>query len=325
MEKGNIVIYKEKKGNIQFKVKFEDETVWLSQKQMAELFKTERSVITKHIRNILKSRELIKNQVCAIFAQTASDGKTYRTQFYNLDMIISVGYRVNSKKGTQFRVWATKILKNHLIQGFTLNKKALEQKRILRLAELERAISFLKRITENKRLEQDEAQGLLQVITDYAYTWTLLEKYDQDSFEKETKAEKAVCFDYIEAKELIRKLKAKLKAPVLFGAERGEDLGGILGNLNQEIAGKPVYKSKAEKAANLLYLVIKDHVFIDGNKRIASFLFILFLRRNNFLYNKKGEKVINDTALVALALMVAESKTQDKDVMINLIVNLLNK
>jgi len=327
IHKGSVVIYKPKSGKSQLRVKLEHGTIWLSQKQMSDLFKIERSVITKHINNVLKTGELNKNLVCANFAHTAKDGKAYKTGFYNLDMIISVGYRVNSKQGTQFRIWATKILRDYIVKGYALNQKRLKEQRKVRLSELQRTIALLQDVIDRKSVEQDEAQGLLKVITDYTNSWAILEKYDKKSLSVQGSKKKAKVFEYEETKDIIKSLKKKLmkkkEAGKYFGIERQQGLETILTGITQEISGKTLYQSIEEKAAHLLYFVIKDHVFIDGNKRIASLLFILFLDRNNYLRRKTGERRINDNAIVALALLVAESKTQEKDVMVALITNLL--
>lgn len=329
--RGKIAIYKPKSGEIRLSVKLEEETVWLSLSQIAFLFNTDKSGISRHIKNILKSGELDRKSTVAKIATVQKEGQRRIKRiidYYNLDMVLSIGYRVNSHKATQFRVWATKILKNHLVKGFTLNRKRLEQQRNKRLAELQRTVGFLQEVISKKQLESDETAGLLRVITDYANTWALLEKYDGGKLEERgKKVERALVLDYKEAKVLIIKLKRNLikkkEASRFFAVERDEGLSGILGNLNQELAGSPVYATLEDKAAHLLYFVIKDHVFIDGNKRIAALLFISFLYRNNYLFNKKGEKKFNDNALVALTLLVAESKMKDKDMMIKLITNLL--
>ncbi len=330
LPKGAIVIYKEKSGKAQFKVKLEQETVWLTQKQMAELFNKDIRTINEHINNIFAEQELPRGSVIRKFRTTATDGKKYLTNFYNLDVIISVGYRIKSKQGTQFRIWATKVLRNHIIKGYTVNQKRLKQQRRVRLSELQRTIVLLQGVVQRRNLESNETVGLLKVITDYANTWALLESYDKNLFKiDKTTKRKAKSFNIIETGNFISELKKNLakkrEASRFFGVERDDGLVGILGNLNQAIAGKAVYKSIEEKAAHLLYFVIKDRVFIDGNKRIAAFLFVLFLARNDCLFNKKGEKKINDNALASLALLIAESKAQDKDIMVALIINLLKK
>ncbi|NQU82995.1 MAG: virulence protein RhuM/Fic/DOC family protein [Parcubacteria group bacterium] len=326
-QKGEIIIYKPKTGDARLKVKLEQETVWLSQKQMAGLFNKNVRTINEHINNIFREKELKKSLVIRNFRITASDRKQYNTNFYNLDMIISVGYRVNSKQGTKFRIWATKTIRDYIVKGVVVNQRRLRERQKMRLSGLERTIALLQDVMQRKELEGDEKAGLLKVITDYANSWILLERYDKKSLEIKGSKKAVKVFEYEESKEIIKELKKKLlkkkEAGRYFGIEREQGLEGILGNLNQEIADKPLYNSIEERAAHLLYFVIKDHVFVDGNKRIASLLFILFLSRNNFLYNRKGEKRINDNTLTALALLVAESRTQEKETMVALITNLL--
>ncbi len=321
-KKGEIIIYKDKKAQIE--VRLENETVWLTQAQMAVLFGTQRPAITKHLKNIFNSGELGENSVCSILEHTATDGKTYEIQFYNLDAIISVGYRVNSQNATQFRIWATRVLREHIVQGFTVNQKRLQE---TGLQDFEKALELVRGTIAKKELTGDEARGLLRVITDYANTWLLLQKYDEGKLAVEGMRKKTVyTITYQDALAAIAELKkdlmAKKEAGDLFGVER-DHLAGIIGNVNQSFGGHALYPSAEEKAAHILYFVIKDHPFGDGNKRIGSLLFIIFLARNNHLFTKKGERKINDVALVALALLVAESKPNQKDAMVKLIVNLL--
>lgn len=324
--RGEIIIYKTKDKRISLDVRLEKETVWLTQKQMAKLFNKDIRTINEHIKNIFKEGELKKNSVIRKFRITASDGKTYATNVYNLDAIISIGYRVKSLRGTQFRIWATKILKNYLIKGYALNQKRLKE---TDLDEFEQAVSLIRKTIETEKLSTREAKGLLKVITDYANSWILLQKYDKRQLDIKKTARSKYQFSYDETIPIIEELKTNLakkkQAGDLFGAERKEGLKGILGNVNQAFGGKKLYPSIEEKAAHLLYFIIKDHVFTDGNKRIGSFLFIVFLARNNYLFNKKGEKKFNDNALVALALLIAESDPKDKDLMIKLIMNFLNE
>lgn len=325
--KGEVIIYKAKGGQTRLEVSLQEETVWLMQAQIAELFGTKRPAITKHLKNIFKDGELEKNSVCSILEHTASDGKNYKTSFYNLDAILSVGYRVNSKRATQFRIWATKTLKDHLVKGYTVNEKRLKQ-RDVKLQELEKVIRLFQDAKKSKLLDQSEADGLLHVITEYANTWILLNKFDQEKISiKGRGAREKSILDYQKAKDDIAGLKKNLisgkQATDIFGQERGESLAAILGNLNQSFGGKALYPSIEEKAAHLLYFVIKDHPFVDGNKRTGSFLFIAYLSQNRYLLRKNGEKKINDNALVALALLVAQSNPKDKDMMIALITNLL--
>ena len=320
-----IVIYEDVNGEIKLDVSLENDTLWLSQKQLEVLFDRDKSVISRHIKNIFKDEELDKNSVVAKNATTATDGKIYQVEYYNLDMIISLGYRVNSKRATSFRVWATKILKDYIINGYSINNKRLQQKG---LKELNETISLLKNTISNAQIELNEAKGLLDVILNYSRTWTLLQGYDEDTLKiyfvsKEAK----FILDSDEAKNYIAQLKDELikkgEATELFGREKAGEFEGILRNIYQTFGGIDLLESVEEKAANLLYYIIKGHPFNDGNKRIGAFMFILFLSKNNMLYKSNGELKINDNALVALSLMTAKSDPKQKDTIINLIVNIL--
>ncbi len=320
MENKQIVIYTSPKGDNKVDVVLRDETVWLSQAQLSQLFGIERSVVTKHLRNIFETAELSEKSNVH-FLHIANSDKPVK--FYNLDVIISVGYRVNSSRATQFRIWATQVLRHHILDGFTINEKRLKESKELKLKELEKAVSLLKTAMNHNLLNQSEATGLLQVITEYANSWILLQKYDQRKLELKKKIiKKADVITYENALEYINKLKNKL-ATDIFGQERGEALKAILGSIHQSFGGHEIYPSLEQKAAHLLYFLIKDHPFVDGNKRSASFLFIVFLTQNKILLNNKGEKKINENALVALALLIAESNPKDKEIMIALITNLL--
>jgi len=323
--KGEIIIYKTKDGRAKLEVNLQEETVWLDQDQMVDLFRRDQSVISRHINNIFKEGELDKKSNMH-FLHIANSDKP--VAFYNLDVIISLGYRVKSKRGTEFRIWATRILRDHLMKGFSLNEKRLKEQKIVKLQELENAITLLQNAVRNRDLNKVEAEGLLKVITDYANSWILLQKYDEGKLAIPKKTSKFRWeLNCNEAKKAINELRSNLiknkNATEIFGQERGHGLDAIIGNLNQSFGGKKLYPSVEEKAAHLLYFVIKDHPFVDGNKRSASFLFILFLSKNNSLLTKKGKRKINDNALVALALLVAESNPREKEVMIALIVNLL--
>ncbi len=314
-----LLIYDTGNGASGVTVRVEGDSVWLTQEQMAALFERERSVITKHLRNIFKDGELTEEAVCAHFAHTASDGKTYQTRFFNLDAIISVGYRVNSKRGVLFRQWATRVLREQLTQGYSLNAARLAEQG---LGEARQAIELLARTLANQELVNEAGREVLAIITGYAKTWRLLLQYDEDGLALPTACRPAVgVLDYTKASFAITELKRALlergEATDLFGRERGEGLQSILGSIEQTMFGESLYHSREEKAAHLLYFVIKDHPFSDGNKRIGAFLFLLYLQQESMTMN------INENALTALALLVAESQPQNKDLMIRLIVNLL--
>ena len=323
-DKGEVLIYRAKDGQAKLEVNLRDETVWLTQKQIAELFGIERSVITKHLRNIFKTEELEEKSNVQKMHIANSDKPV---SFYNLNMILSVGYRANSKRATQFRIWATKTLHDHLIKGYAINENRLQQ-RDAKLQELERVIRLFQDARQNKLLDRSETDELLQVITEYTNSWILLQKYDQEkiAIKKKTAKEKSI-LDYAKAKDAITQLKNNLlkikEAAEIFAQERSHGLEAILGNLNQTFDGKALYPSIEQKAAHLLYFVIKDHPFVDGNKRVGSFLFIAYLAQNKYLLNKNGEKKINDNALVALALLVAQSHSKEKELIIALVTNLL--
>lgn len=327
--RGEIAIYKSGKNKVVLEARLRKESIWLTQAQIADLFGTQRAAITKHLRNIFRCGELKKKSVSSVLEHTAADGKIYKTQFYSLDAVISVGYRINSRRATHFRVWATRILKDHLIKGYTFNKKRLGELKGEELKTFEDAVNLVRHTIAARTLGSNEASGLLQVITEYAYTWVLLQKYDRNELAApETMRIPVYTLDYPSVCEAIIQLKTELimrnEASDLFGRERGGSFEGILQGIYQTFGGDELYPTIEEKAAHLLYFIIKDHPFTDGNKRIGSFLFILFLSRNKYLLRDNGEKKINDNALVAIALLVAESKPNQKDVMIKLIMNLLS-
>ncbi|MDD4333413.1 MAG: virulence protein RhuM/Fic/DOC family protein [Patescibacteria group bacterium] len=325
LNKGEIIIYRPKGGEVRFEVKLEKETVWLTQAQIAQLFNTERSVITKHLRNIFASEELNENSVCAKIAHTAADGKKYQTQFYNLDIVISVGYRVNSKEATKFRVWATRILKEHLVKGYTINKNRLlasEDK----FRKLQETIQFLRKKSRAKLLRGQEKE-IFDLLSGYSRSLSLLEKYDKNKIEKAEGTKGRFILEYQSVQSVIQSVKkdliSKKEASDIFGNEVNFKLESIIRNLYQTFSKKELYATLEEKSAHLLYLIIKDHPFTDGNKRIASFLFVYFLDRNDYLFQKNGERKINDNALTALALLIAESAPKEKEQMIALITQLI--
>jgi len=323
-KKGEIVIYKSPTGP-EIQVKLEKDTVWLDAHLIAQLFDVNRPAIVKHINNIYKAGELDKKSTCSILEQVAADGKIRKMNLYNLDMIISVGYRVNSKQATQFRIWATKTLKEHLVKGYTINEKRLLQAKN-QFKELQGAISFLQEKSKHKLLAEQE-QEIFDLLANYSRTLTLLEQYDKEklSLIKNTKGK--FILKYEEAINVISKIKedliTKKETSDLFGQENSDKFKGILGNIYQTFDRKELYPSLEEKSAHLLYFIIKDHPFVDGNKRIASFLFVYYLDKNNFLYRKTGEKKINDNTLTALALLIAISDPSEKDKLIKIITNLL--
>lgn len=314
-----IVIYTAKDGHVQLTINLAHDTLWLSQQQIAELFGTQRQAITKHLKNIFSTGELNENSVCSILEHTAQDGKKYKTKFYSLDAVISVGYRVNSAQATQFRIWATSVLKDHLIKGYTIYKPRLAEKGI---CELQQSIELLQKTLTRNELINNLGSETLQLILSYARTWHLLLAYDEDklSLPKQSKASPNK-LGYSAAVKAINALKNDLanrgEATPLFGNERDRAFAGILGNIEQTFDHIALYKTTEEKAAHLLYFTIKDHPFTDGNKRIGCFIFLLYLKLQNIPLR------LNDNGLVALALLIAESAPVQKDLMIRLIVNLL--
>lgn len=311
-----LVLYKSKDGSIELDVQLERDTIWLSQTQLAELFSTERSVITKHLRNVFTTGELDKNSVCAKFAHTAADGKTYQTQFYSLDAIISVGYRVNSKRGTEFRIWATNVLKQHIVQGYTVNEK--------RLKELKQTLKLASDISKRKILSGDEASILLQTVSEYATALDLLDDYDHQRVSiVKVSRRKAKPITYEETMKLIDAMRQIFGDSAVFGKEKDDSLHSSLNAIMQSFDGKDVYPSVEEKAAHLLYFLVKNHSFVDGNKRIAAAVFLRFSEKNKLLYDKDGNKRIADNALVAMTLMIAESRPQEKDVITAMLTNLI--
>jgi len=325
-KKGEIIIYKAKNGQTQIEVKLREESVWLDAHQISRIFNIDRTVVVKHINNIYKTGELSEKSTCAKIAQVAADGKTRRMNLYNLDMIISVGYRVNSKRATQFRIWATKILKDYLVQGYSLNLKKLRKQEV-RFKELQNTIDFIQQKSSRPEL-QAQVKELLDIIQQYSKSFKLLQQFDAGKLRTQKTKRAEFILTYDKCSEIIKQAKSNLvkkgEASNLFGQDVNGRFKGTIGSICQTFDGKELYKSLEEKAAHILYLTIKDHNFTDGNKRIASLLFIYFLQKNNYLYRKTGEEKINDNALVALALLIATSDPKEKDIMIKIITNLLN-
>ena len=323
---GEIIIYQSEDGNSAIDVHLKDETVWLTLNQMGELFDRDKSVISRHLRNIFQAGELERDTTVAKNATVQTEGGrrvTRDIERYNLDAIISVGYRVNSKRGTQFRIWATAVLKEHIVRGYTLNQRRLVDKGS---EEIRQMVSLLSNTLESQALINDEGRGVLDIINRYAKTWRLLLQYDEDNLPVPGKKhEVKSVLELDDARQAIAALKGKLlgrgEATDIFGHERDQGLAGILGAVQQTFGGQDLYASVEEKAAHLLYFVIKDHPFTDGNKRIGSFLFLLFLKANGLL----GEGSFDSRALVALALLTAASDPGQKDLMVRLIVNLISE
>lgn len=316
-----IIIYQTADGQTSIDVKLEQDTVWLSQAQMAELFQKDQSVIARHISNVFKEGELEEKSNMQILHNTFSKYKP--TKIYSLDVIISVGYRVKSQRGTQFRIWANKILKDYLVRGYAINKSLAEQ----HYAELKQLVGVLGRtIKTQDALNSDETASLVEVVSDYAYALDTLDKYDyqQLSVEQTTNEERFYA-TYEGAIQAIESLRQKFGSSQWFGNEKDDSFKSSIGQIYQTFGGQDLYPSIEEKAAMLLYLVTKNHSFSDGNKRIAATLFLWFMSGNGILYNPDGSKRIADNTLVALTLMIAESRTEEKDVMVKVVVNLINR
>ncbi|MCF0220091.1 MAG: virulence protein RhuM/Fic/DOC family protein [Muribaculaceae bacterium] len=327
-----IIIYQSPDGSNMLDVRLEDDTVWLSQAQMAMLFDKDRTVISRHIRNVFKEKELNEKEVCAKFAHTSSHGslvgktQTQIITFYNLDVIISVGYRVKSQRGTQFRIWANKILKDYIVRGYAVNEKRIKEVEN-KYDELKNVVRLIRRtVTNQESITANEGEGLLSVITDYVYALDTLDRYDYQQLKiQHTTAKETFRATYENAMETIAMLKEKFGTSPLFGNEKDESFRSSIGQIYQTFDGRDLYPSIEEKAAMLLYLVTKNHSFSDGNKRIAATLFLWFMHNNGILYNADATKRIADNTLVALTLMIAESRTEEKDTMVKVVVNLINR
>jgi len=321
-----VVIYQSASGEASLDVRLEQETVWLSQKQMAELLDKDTDTIGLHIRNIYKEGELEPDATTekSSVVQNEGDRKVRRKlKFYNLDVIISVGYRVKSQRGTQFRQWATKVLREHLVQGYTINQQRLEEQS-QKLAEMQQAVELLSRTLEQQQLVNDLGKDVLKVIADYAYALDLLDRYDHGTLSIEkTSGTTDFVLDYKSANEIVLSMKGNFEG--LFGIEKDQGFKSAIGTIYQTFDGKELYPSAEEKAANLLYFIVKNHAFSDGNKRIAAALFIYFLNSNNILYRADGSKRLADNTLVALTLLIAESKPEEKDTIVKMVVNLINR
>jgi len=321
MEENKIVIYQTEDGQTQIDVRLENETVWLTQAQMANLFQKDQSVVARHIANVFKEGELEKESNMQILHNTLSKYKP--TSVYSLDVIISVGYRVKSKRGTAFRIWARQIIKDYLAKGYAVNQRIHKEQ----IGELRQLVGMLGRTIQSQPvLSTDETNALFEVVTDYSYALDTLDNYDYErlTIDKTTK-EETFHATYENAMEEIDRLRDKFGGSALFGNEKDDSFKSSIGQIYQTFGGQELYPSVEEKAAMLLYLVTKNHSFSDGNKRIAATLFLWFLNNNRILYREDGSKRLADNTLVALTLMIAESKTEEKDVMVKVVVNLINQ
>ena len=326
MEENKIVLYQTEDGQTRIDVRLENDTVWLTQAQMAELFGKTPQNITMHIRNAYSEGELDKSATCKEYLQVQTEG--HRTvkriqKFYDLDVIISVGYRVKSKRGTAFRIWARNVLKDYLIKGYAVNERMRKEQ----IGELRQLVGMLGRTIQNQPLlSNDETNALFDVVTDYTYALDTLDDYDYQRITvKDTTQEERFHATYENAMETIHALRSKFGSSSLFGNEKDDSFKSSIGQIYQTFAGEELYPSVEEKAAMLLYLVTKNHSFSDGNKRIAATLFLWFLNNNGILYRADGSKRLSDNTLVALTLMIAESRTEEKDVMVKVVVNLINQ
>ena len=325
----DILLYQSPDGQIQLDVQLDHDTVWLTQAQMTELFDISKKTVSEHIGNVFREGELDKAAVVRDFRTTAADGKAYRTNYYNLDVIISVGYRVKSKRGTSFRQWATQVLRQYLVQGYVLNEKCLRES-ARQLADLKRLVQLQAEVASNQELTADQSDALLRILGDYARALDVLDQYDHQRLRvvRDTvvvpNAETGFELTYDDALRAIDALRGQFGGSELFGREKDKSFESSVRTIYQSFGGQDMYPSVEEKAANLLYFVVKNHSFSDGNKRIAAFLFVYFLDRNGCLYRPNGARRLADNALVALTLLIAESRPEDKDVMATLVVNLIN-
>ncbi len=322
--RGEIIIYRAEDNTVQLDVRMENETVWLTQEQMALLFQRDKTVITRHINNIYKEGELQRESTSAKFAFVPETReRQYDVSLYNLDVIISVGYRVKSQRGVQFRQWANRILKDYLVKGFAVNEKLRREQ----LSDLRQLVQIVGRTVQSKAVESaDETQAIFDVVLDYTYALDTLDNYDYERLTvKETTPEERFHATYENAMQTIAALCEKFGGSTLFGNEKDDSFKSSIGQIYQTFGGTDLYPSVEEKAAMLLYLVTKNHSFSDGNKRIAATLFLWFLNNNGILYREDGTKRIADNTLVALTLMIAESRTEEKDTMVKVVVNLINQ
>lgn len=318
---GTVVLYRAPDGTVELDVRLDRETIWLNLNQLAALFERDKSVISRHLRNIYDTGELDRPATVAFFATVQNEGgRTVERQVehFNLDVIISVGYRVNSRRGTQFRIWATQVLRDHILKGYSVNDR--------RLKELRQSIRLVGQVLDRHDVSSDEARALLRVVEDYDRALDILDDYDHQRVRPiELPCAGAVGIEYEEALRVIKQMRDKFGGSSLFGREKDASLTGSLSAVMQTFGGKDVYPSIEEKAAHLLYFLVKNHSFVDGNKRIAAALFLWFMEKNHLLYRADGSKRVADNALVAITLMVAESKADQKTILTTIIANLIHE
>ena len=324
--RGEIIIYRAEDNTVQLDVRMENETVWLSQQQMVQLFNSTKQNISLHIGNIFREGELRKEATVKEYLTVQTEGNRQicrKVLYYNLDIIISVGYRVKSQRGVQFRQWANRILKDYLVKGYAINEKLRREQ----LSDLRQLVQIVGRTVQSKAVESaDETQAIFDVVLDYTYALDTLDNYDYERLTvKETTPEERFHATYENAMQTIAALREKFGGSTLFGNEKDDSFKSSIGQIYQTFGGKDLYPSVEEKAAMLLYLVTKNHSFSDGNKRIAATLFLWFLNNNGILYREDGTKRLADNTLVALTLMIAESRTEEKDTMVKVVVNLINQ
>ena len=322
----DVLLYQSPDGQLRLDVQLDHDTVWLSQAQMTELFDVSKKTVSEHIGNVFREGELQPDSVVRDSRTTAADGKSYAVKYYNLDVIISVGYRVKSRRGTSFRQWATQVLRQFLVQGYALNEQRLRQSR-RQLADLKRLVQLQAEVAATQELTTDQSQALLRVLGDYARALDVLDQYDHQRLRVVREAVAAAAgyeLTLDEARQTVEALREQFGGSELFGREKDQSFESSVRSIYQSFGGHDLYPSVEEKAANLLYFVVKNHSFSDGNKRIAAFLFVYFLDRNGCLYRPDGARRLADNALVALTLLIAESRPEDKDIMVTLVVNLID-
>lgn len=329
-EGGDVVLFADEEGDTSLEVRLDRESIWLSLNQIALLFDRDKSVISKHLRNVYATGELKREATVAFFATVQREGSRTverQVEHFNLDAILSVGYRVNSKRGTQFRIWATRVLREHLVEGYTLNQRRLEAQ-LTHLRELQAAVDVMGRVIAEKAISGIEAEGLLKVITDYSLALRLLDQYDHQELRLTGTTELGpFVLTYESAMSAIARMASTMtpRPGDLFAREKDKGLAAAIGAIYQTFDGRDLYPSIEEKAAHLLYFVVKNHAFVDGNKRIAAFLFVWFLDANKLLYRPDGSKRLPDNALVALTLLLAESKPSEKETICAVVVNLISR